>query len=68
MRQLGWQKGDRLLVQISGNRMILMRRPASWTEAFSGKMSDVFGDHDDTLRFLDEERRDWDQWTEERGL
>ncbi len=68
MRRLGWGKGDRLLVQISGDRIILMRRPTSWTEDFSGKMGDVFGNHDDTLRFLDEERRDWDEWTEERGI
>lgn len=31
-----------------------------WIAAFSGQMGDVFGDHDDTLRYLDEERRGWE--------
>ncbi len=68
IRRLGWEKGDRLLVQISGDKMILMRRPLSWTEAFSGKMGDVFSGHGDTLRLLEEERQDWDRWTAERGI
>src|SRR5438477_12171607 len=68
VRRLGWQKGDRIIVKIQGYRMILWRRPASWTEYFAGKMGDVFGDHDDTIRFLEEERRSWEEWAEERGI
>jgi hypothetical protein len=36
-------------------------RPETWTEAFSGKLGHVFGDHDDTLAFLDGERASWDE-------
>jgi bifunctional DNA-binding transcriptional regulator/antitoxin component of YhaV-PrlF toxin-antitoxin module len=60
LRQLGWQRGDHLLVQVLGDGMlVLTRRPESWTEAFSGKLGDVFGDHDDTLAYLDGERASW---------
>lgn len=62
LRELGWQHGDRLIVRRVGDDMLLlMRRPESWTAAFAGKMGDVFGNHEDTLRYLDEERADWDE-------
>jgi hypothetical protein len=62
IRELGWERGDKLVVQIIGNDMlVLLRRPKNWVEAFSGKMGDVFGDHEDTLRYLDEERRSWER-------
>lgn len=61
LRELGWKRGDQLLVQILGDdQLLLMRRPTNWAAAFSGKMGHVFGDHEDTLRFLDEERRSWE--------
>jgi len=40
----------------------LMRWPDSWADVFSGKMGHVFGTHADTMRFLEEERRDWEEW------
>ncbi|MEA2642769.1 MAG: hypothetical protein QOF51_4163 [Chloroflexota bacterium] len=62
LRDLGWTRGDHLVVQVIGKDMLLlMRRPEDWVEAFSGKMGDVFGDHEDTLRYLDGERRSWEQ-------
>ena len=62
LRQLGWQRGDHLLVQVIGDGMlVLTRRPDNWTEAFSGKLGDVFGDHGDTLAYLDSERASWGQ-------
>ncbi len=69
VRQLGWQKGDRLIVKVlSDDMMVLMRRPTNWADAFSGKMGDVFGTHEDTLRFLEEERQSWEQWAARRGI
>ena len=69
LRQLGWEKGDRLLVQYFGdNRLVLMREPASWADEFSGKMGDVFGDHEDTMRFLEEERQGWEERAERYGI
>ena len=61
MRELGGQRGDRIVVKIFGDDILLMRRPEDWAEAFSGRMGDVFGDHEDTLRYLDEERRSWER-------
>lgn len=65
VRELGWARGDRLMVTICDENAIrLVRRPRSgkeWVEMFAGKMGDVFGDHEDTLRFLDELRREWDR-------
>jgi hypothetical protein len=31
-----------------------------WVAAFAGKLGNVFGDHQDTLRYLDDLRRDWE--------
>jgi bifunctional DNA-binding transcriptional regulator/antitoxin component of YhaV-PrlF toxin-antitoxin module len=68
VRRLGWTKGDRVIVQVQGDRMILWRRPENWADYFAGKMGHVFGDHEDTMRFLEEVRRDWETWAEERGI
>jgi AbrB family looped-hinge helix DNA binding protein len=60
LKELGWQRGDKLIVNVLGNDMlVLKRRPTSWTDFYSGKMGDVWGDHEDTLRYLDEERASW---------
>jgi len=60
LRVLGWTKGDRLIVETLGDGvMVLIRRPASWTDTFAGRMTDVFGTHEDTLGYLEGERRSW---------
>jgi bifunctional DNA-binding transcriptional regulator/antitoxin component of YhaV-PrlF toxin-antitoxin module len=60
-RRLGWERGDRLIVQLLGEDvMILRRRPANWAEAYAGKLGHVFGSHEETLRFLEEERASWE--------
>jgi AbrB family looped-hinge helix DNA binding protein len=61
MRALGWGKGDHLFVELwADNRVILWRRPEDWVKEFSGKMGDVWGDHEDVMNYLEEERRSWD--------
>jgi hypothetical protein len=61
IRELGWERGDRLLVEIVGSEMmILLRKPESWTEYFAGKLSHVFGTHDENLAWLAEERQSWE--------
>lgn len=32
-----------------------------WADRFSGKMGDVWGDHEDNMRYLDEERASWNE-------
>jgi bifunctional DNA-binding transcriptional regulator/antitoxin component of YhaV-PrlF toxin-antitoxin module len=67
LRQLGWERGDHLLASVAGDdMMILMRRPHSWTDAFAGRLGHVFGTHEDTLRWLEEERRSWERDTEDQ--
>ena len=62
VRELGWERGDSLLVEtIGGEMMVLLRRPTSWTEFFAGKLSDVFGTHEENLAWLAEERQSWDE-------
>lgn len=57
-RALGWERGDHLLVEVVGRDMLrLVQRPKNWIATFSGQMGDVFGDDEDTLRYLDAERR-----------
>jgi bifunctional DNA-binding transcriptional regulator/antitoxin component of YhaV-PrlF toxin-antitoxin module len=61
VRQLGWQAGDKLLVELLDDEVVtLVRKPKNFTQAFAGKLTDVFGDHTDILAYLDEERRSWD--------
>jgi hypothetical protein len=61
VRGLGWERGDRILVERLGDDVLLLiRRPTNWTEAFAGRLGDVFGDHEDTLRYLGEERQGWE--------
>lgn len=63
LRQLGWERGDELVVWAVGCETVrLTRRPESYADHFLGKMGDVFGDHEEVLRFLDEERRAWEEW------
>jgi bifunctional DNA-binding transcriptional regulator/antitoxin component of YhaV-PrlF toxin-antitoxin module len=60
VKELGWKRGDRLIVEtLGGDFVMLMRRPSNWTEAFAGRLTHVFGKHDETLRWLDEERDSW---------
>ena len=61
VRSLGWERGDRLVVQVLGEDvMVLRRRPADWAEAYAGRLGHVFGTHEENLRFLEEERASWE--------
>ena len=62
LRWIGWERGDRILVQVVHEDMLLlMRRPEQWADAFAGKLGDVFGDHENNMAYLQEERRSWDE-------
>jgi bifunctional DNA-binding transcriptional regulator/antitoxin component of YhaV-PrlF toxin-antitoxin module len=65
LRELGWERGDRLLVEVlDEDVMVLIRRPERWSEAFAGRLGHVFGSHEDTLRYLEGERRSWEPETD----
>jgi bifunctional DNA-binding transcriptional regulator/antitoxin component of YhaV-PrlF toxin-antitoxin module len=60
VRQLGWERGDRLLVHVLGHDLLLLtRKPEDPAAYFAGKLGHVFGTHAETLRFLEEERGSW---------
>ena len=62
MRRLGWGRGDKLLVRmIDDHTLVLIRRPTNWTETFAGRLGHVFGTHEQTLAWLEEERRGWER-------
>lgn len=62
LRLLGWERGNHLLVEvISDDVMLLIRRPEKWTDAFAGRLTAVFGTHEETLRWLDAERQSWSE-------
>lgn len=66
LRLLKWAKGDRLLVEVlDDDIMVLVRRPENFTEAFAGRLTGVFGTHEDTLRYLKEERQSWEREVED---
>ena len=66
MRELGWSRGDRLLVEVFGEDiLVLVRRPERWTEAFSGRLAGVYGTHEENIRWLEEERAGWQVEKEE---
>lgn len=65
MRELGWQRGDRIIVETLGEDILLLvRRPLRWADAFAARLTDVFGTHEETLRWIDEEREKWQSGTE----
>ncbi len=66
VRQLGWTRGDRLIVQVvDQDTMVLRRRPENPAEYYAGRLSGVFGTHEETIRFLEEERASWEPGADE---
>lgn len=61
LRDLGWQRGDRLLVELQGDTLVLKRRPESWTELYAGMFSELFESESGARDYLESERRAWEQ-------
>jgi bifunctional DNA-binding transcriptional regulator/antitoxin component of YhaV-PrlF toxin-antitoxin module len=60
LRQAGWQRGDRLFVElVDDDLIILSKRPAQIADAFAGRLTHLFPDPKDTRQFLAEERASW---------
>lgn len=36
-----------------------MRKPTNWTEAMAGRLTDVYGDHEQVIDYLEGERAGW---------
>lgn len=39
--------------------LVLLRRPEKLAEAFAGQLTNVFGTHEEVVRWLDEGRDSW---------
>lgn len=60
LRMHGWNKGDHMIVETFGDDVVvLIRRPVRWTDAFAGRLTHVFGTHDENLNWLERERANW---------
>lgn len=60
IRELGWERGDHLIVEILGDDMlVLIRRPERWADAFAGRLTHVFGTHEENVQWLENERSAW---------
>jgi hypothetical protein len=62
VRQLGWERGDRLFVRVLGDdAMLLTRRPSSLTDYYAGRVAGAFGStHEEIIRYIAEERASWE--------
>lgn len=62
LRELGWQHGDDLFVEITGeDHLVLTRRPENIVDELAGRLTHLFPNHEDNLRFIDEERASWNE-------
>jgi AbrB family looped-hinge helix DNA binding protein len=52
---LGVHAGDKLLIVVRGDTVIILPRPGSWTKALRGLAKEVY-----PSRYLDEERAGWE--------
>jgi AbrB family looped-hinge helix DNA binding protein len=63
LREVGWKHGDQVVVEIvDEERIVLTKRPEDIVDALAGRLTHLFPSHEDTLRFLDEERASWDEF------
>jgi len=57
-RALELKAGDRLIVRLEGDRIVLLPAPASYTDSLAGSMEGRYGNVD---RYLREERASWQE-------
>lgn len=59
-RLLDLKEGQRLMVEVEGDRIVLTARPVSLTKALSGVTKGLYGGNPDQIdQYLDEERDAW---------
>jgi AbrB family looped-hinge helix DNA binding protein len=63
LREVGWNHGDQVMVEVvDDDRIVLTRRPEDIVDHFAGSLTHLFPNHEDTLRFLEEERASLDEF------
>lgn len=56
-RSLGLSAGDRLILRLDGDRLVVVRAPDSYTDAFAGALRGAWGD--DAEGYIEAERASW---------
>lgn len=59
-RRLGIEAGDVVELEVVGKQVILRRFPSTPTPPARGLLRDYFANREDVQRFLNEERRGWE--------
>ena len=67
VRGLGLKPGDKLMAHVIDDRIVLLPKPESWTDYFSGSMKGFWGTKEEVDRYVADERRspERDEWREE---
>lgn len=66
VRKLGIEAGDKLAVELIGDRIIAIPEPESWVDYFAGSMKGVYGDTKAEIdRYVAEERASWGSTSDE---
>ena len=61
VRSLGLKTGDKLVAELIDDRIVLLPRPESWADYFSGSMKGVYGSSKEEIdRYIAEVRYGWD--------
>jgi antitoxin ChpS len=61
VRSLGLKAGDKLVAELIDDRIVLLPKPESWTNYFTGSLKGVYGDTKEEIdRYIAEIRYGWD--------
>jgi hypothetical protein len=65
VQKLGWEPEDQLTVSTFANDTVMVLRRAKYGKTgrngVAGQMGNVWGDHEENMRYLAEERASWDE-------
>ena len=61
VRSLGLKTGDKLVVELIDDHIVLLPQPESWTDYFAGSLKGVYGETKEEIdRYIAEVRYGWD--------
>jgi len=60
VRRLGLEPGDRLVVRLEDQRIVLKPRPRDWVEYYQGRLRGVYGNTKEEIdEYVRRERASW---------
>ncbi|MCL6479181.1 MAG: AbrB/MazE/SpoVT family DNA-binding domain-containing protein [Peptococcaceae bacterium] len=61
-RSMQLKKGQKLIIELEGDKIIISARPESLTKALMGSAKGVFGKNSDEVdKYVRKERQEWDR-------